>query len=194
MAIAILAVDLEIVRTRPVWISDGRWALALSGLLTIVALSRGNPATIGLRAPAGGWGRWVRLGVYLGLLVGTVSAAVVSLWRWSGRPLPSLPPRWMSVHVQFLHMCLFSPLLEETLYRVVLCIPLAAYSRVLAIAVSGVAFAALHVVYGNPSPENQLGGFLLAWAYLRSGSLAVPLLLHSAGNLIALVFQVWAAS
>lgn len=194
IAVAIVAAELEVVRARPIWFSDGRWALALSGLLAIVALSRGNLTTIGLRPPAGGWGRWARLGVYLGLLVGTVSAAVVTFWQWSGHPFPPVPTRWMSLQVQFLHMCVFSPLLEETLYRVVLCVPLAAYSRALAIAVSGLSFATLHVVYGNPSPENLLGGFLLAWAYLRSGSLAVPLLLHSAGNLIVLIFQVWAAS
>lgn len=194
IAVAVVAADLGIVRVDPVWSVNGRWSLALSGLLALLVLSRGNPVTIGLRSPTGGWGRWVRLGVSLGLLVGAVLALAATLWRWSGRPLPPVPAPWMDLWVQFLHMCVFAPLLEETLYRVVLCVPLAACSPTLAIAVSGLSFAALHVVYGNPSPENQLGGFLLAWAYLRSGSLAVPLLLHSAGNLVALAFQVWAQS
>ena len=194
IAVALIVADFGIVRARPFWSNDARWALALSGLLAILTLSRGNPVTIGLQPPIGGWRRWVRLGVSLGLLVGAVLVVVAALWHWSGRPLPPVPEPWTDRRAQFLHMCVFAPLLEETLYRVVLCVPLAAYSRALAIAVSGVSFAALHVVYGNPSPENLLGGFLLAWAYLRSGSLAVPLLLHSAGNLIALIFQVWAAS
>jgi membrane protease YdiL (CAAX protease family) len=47
-------------------------------------------------------------------------------------------------------------------------------------------FALLHHRYGNLSPENALAGLLLGWAYLRSGSLALPILLHSVGN--ALVF------
>jgi uncharacterized protein len=58
-----------------------------------------------------------------------------------------------------------------------------------AIAASGAVFALLHVAYGNPSPENLLGGFFLAWAYLRSGSVWLPVLLHSAGNLLCLAAQ-----
>lgn len=30
---------------------------------------------------------------------------------------------------------------------------------------SGVIFALIHVLRGNPSPENQIAGFMLAWAY-----------------------------
>jgi membrane protease YdiL (CAAX protease family) len=48
------------------------------------------------------------------------------------------------------------------------------------------------VIYCNPSPENLVGGFFLAWAYLKSGGLAVPVLLHGLGNLVALASQVGA--
>ena len=91
----------------------------------------------------------------------------------------------------FLRMCVFAPLLEEAIYRVALCVPLAAtVGAGWAVAASGAAFGLLHAVYGNPSPENVLGGFFLAWAYLRSGSACVPVLLHAAGNLLVLAGQV----
>jgi membrane protease YdiL (CAAX protease family) len=60
------------------------------------------------------------------------------------------------------------------------------------------AFAALHLIHGNPSPENLAGGLILAWVYLKSEGLALPILLHSLGNLLALLMQVgawfWLAS
>jgi CAAX protease family protein len=60
------------------------------------------------------------------------------------------------------------------------------------------AFAALHLIYGNPSPENLAGGLFLARVYLKSEGLALPILLHSLGNLLALLMQVgawfWLAS
>jgi len=51
------------------------------------------------------------------------------------------------------------------------------------IVASGLLFGALHVLYGNPGPDNLLAGFLLAWTYLRSGSILVPFALHALGNL-----------
>lgn len=72
-----------------------------------------------------------------------------------------------------------SNVLEETIYRLAPCAPLAiVLGPWRAIAVSGLVFGALHVVAGNPSPENVVGGFLLAWVYVKSGSIAVPVLLH----------------
>ena len=60
----------------------------------------------------------------------------------------------------------------------------------MAIAASGVIFAALHFVYGNPSPENAVGGLFLAWAYLKSETIVVPVLLHALGNSLVLAVQV----
>jgi membrane protease YdiL (CAAX protease family) len=50
----------------------------------------------------------------------------------------------------------------------------------------------MHIVAGVPSPENLVGGFFLAWAFLKSSSIAVPVVLHSLGNLCALLGQVGA--
>jgi membrane protease YdiL (CAAX protease family) len=46
------------------------------------------------------------------------------------------------------------------------------------------------VLGGIASPENQIAGFLLAWAFLKIGTILVPLAMHSAGNLIALASHV----
>jgi membrane protease YdiL (CAAX protease family) len=77
------------------------------------------------------------------------------------------------------------------IYRLVLCVPVAALLRPApAILLCGAVFSLLHVVYGNPGPDNLIAGFFLTWAYLRSESLLLPVALHSAGNLCALTLQV----
>jgi len=87
--------------------------------------------------------------------------------------------------------CVYYPLVEELLYRVVLCAPLVALlGPWCAIVVSGVAFGALHVLYDNPAPTNFVAGYILAWAYIRSDSILVPIVWHSLGNAAILVFQV----
>lgn len=58
------------------------------------------------------------------------------------------------------------------------------------VVVSGSLFAIAHFVGGNPGPDNFVAGFLLAWAYLKSGSLLIPILLHALGNLCVFVFAI----
>ena len=53
------------------------------------------------------------------------------------------------------------------------------------ILLSGFVFAVVHILWGNPGPDNQIAGFLLQWAYLRSGTILVPIALHAAGNAVA---------
>jgi CAAX protease family protein len=131
------------------------------------------------------------------ILIGLAVAVciVAGLWAWllAGREVPfyRTPPR--EVGFRFLQMCVFTPLHEEAVYRLALCVPLAALSRPwTAIVLSGLIFGLLHFLYGNPSPENLVGGFFLAWAFLKSGSIYVPVLLHSLGNCCALAAQVGA--
>jgi membrane protease YdiL (CAAX protease family) len=170
---------------------DGRWAVALVVLAASLWLAGGDLSTVGLNAPAGGWRRWTRLAALLGLAAGVCIGAGVGLWVAAGWRLPVQSVAPAEVGPAFFRMCVFAPLLEETIYRVALCVPLTAVAGPeWAVAASGVVFGLLHVVYGNPSPENVLGGFFLAWAYLRSGSVCVPVLLHAAGNLLILAGQV----
>jgi membrane protease YdiL (CAAX protease family) len=94
-------------------------------------------------------------------------------------------------------MIVIAPLVEESIYRLVLCFPTtAAIGSTGTIILSGTIFAGLHFVYGNPSPDNCLAGYVLTWAYLKSGSLLVPITLHSFGNCVAFAVQfgVWYAT
>lgn len=169
-----------------------RGALAVAALAAQVRLANGDLTSVGLRlTPAQGWWYWGRASLLIGLVVLVCLAAGWGAMALSGWPLPvpATPPSDM--FPAFLHMCVFAPVHEETIYRLALCLPLAVLLRPWgAVAVSGMLFGALHWLYGNPSPENQLGGFLLAWAYLKSESIAVPVVLHGLGNLCALAAQV----
>ncbi len=162
---------------------EGRWALAFAGCAIQLALARGNLDAIGLVEPIGGWRRWLRICGCLLAAVVVIGAMAFAVWRAGDNPLPQHLIPMRSLGTRIIPMCLLAPLLEEAIYRVALCVGVAALlGGRWAIVVSGIAFAVLHLVYGNPSPENQLGGFFLAWAYIRSGSIYVPLILHSAGN------------
>jgi membrane protease YdiL (CAAX protease family) len=88
-------------------------------------------------------------------------------------------------------MCVTAPLAEEVVYRLAFCPPFAALlGGRLCVLLNGSLFGGLHVLYGNPSPENLLGGFILCWAYLKSETLLVPLLLHAGGNACAFLANV----
>ncbi len=134
---------------------------------------------------------WVKLSVIALLGMGCV-VTVVLLVVWSlGVPVPiystapsELPSRLISAGVE-------APLAEEIVYRGVICVAFVPILRRWgAILLSGALFALLHVRYGNPSPENAIGGFVLAWSYLHSGSILLPLAWHSLGNLVVVGLNV----
>jgi membrane protease YdiL (CAAX protease family) len=51
---------------------------------------------------------------------------------------------------------------------------------------SGITFGMLHILNGNAAADNMVAGFFLGWAFLKSGSIVVPIVLHSLGNLCVL--------
>lgn len=172
---------------------QGPWALAIICLVGLFWLSGGDLASLGFQGPSGGWMKWVRWSVLLGAVIAVSLAAAAGLWAVLGWRWPVHATAPTQAGTAFLSMCVFAPLLEESIYRVALCVSLvAAVGPWKAIVTSGLAFALLHVVYGNPSPENLLGGFLLAWAYIRSESVLIPVLLHAGGNLLVLIWQIGA--
>jgi membrane protease YdiL (CAAX protease family) len=59
-----------------------------------------------------------------------------------------------------------------------------------AILVSGGYFALIHFLRGNLGGPNGVAGFLFAWAFLGSRSLATPVLFHASGNLLAVMLQI----
>jgi uncharacterized protein len=163
-----------------------RWWFLLVPPIAYLALTRGDFATCGLTlVPVQGWRYWVKLTLVIGLLIASwlalaVAAAKFVGWSW---PVPNVPPH--DVMQMFWWGCIRAPLLEEPIYRLALCVPLACLWPRSTIAASGFIFAYLHVLYGKAAPDNQIAGFFLAWAYLKSGSLLVPIGLHSLGNLCA---------
>jgi membrane protease YdiL (CAAX protease family) len=167
--------------------------LALIALATLLRLTEGDISSLGLTMPLQGWGYWCRATLLIGLVVAACIVVGLGAWVLAGRELPIYATAPSDLGPSFLRMCVFAPVLEEAIYRLVICVPLGVWLRPWgAIAVSGLAFGGLHLAYGNPSPENLVGGFFLAWAYLKSESIVVPVLLHGLGNLFALAGQVGA--
>jgi membrane protease YdiL (CAAX protease family) len=191
IGLAAIASDLILVWRLPYPESiDGRWLIAVVVLAAYLQLVGGDLASVGLTMkPIQGWCYWVRATLVIGLMVLCCIGVGLSVWLLMGRKLPIYTISPDSAVSVFFSMCVFAPVLEEAIYRLALCVPFAGFSRPqTAIVISGLVFGALHVIYGNPSPENLVGGLFLAWAYLKSGSIYVPLLLHGLGNLVA-----WAA-
>jgi uncharacterized protein len=98
------------------------------------------------------------------------------------------------LRIMFVQMCVLSPIFEEATYQFGLCTGLVTVLRPWGtIVVTGMIFGALHILYGNPGPDNLIAGYFLAWAYLKSGTIVVPVVLHSFGKLCALAmhFATW---
>jgi membrane protease YdiL (CAAX protease family) len=167
-----------------------RWWLRLlpfaAALPVYLLLARGDRPSLALRVrPLQGWGWWLKAGLLLGgavlLVVGVVGLVVLA----AGLPV-RWPPRLTSPeYVEWLwRSCLVAPVVEESIYRFVLLTPLLPLiGRWPALGVNAAAFAWLHVLYGVAAPDNFAGGVVFGWAYLASGTLTVPMLLHAAGNL-----------
>jgi membrane protease YdiL (CAAX protease family) len=171
-------------------------ALAALGLL--FWLSRGRPRSLGIRVhPAQGWRYWVVPSAIAG--GGVLLASLIYFLLFPGER--SRLAEYGQVIADYgvwdrvVFSCLETPLLEEAVYRVILCASLVtAIGRVPTVLVSGVVFASLHFVYGNPGPDNAVAGFVLGWAYLKSESVTVPIIMHGCGNLVAIGVQLAAAT
>jgi membrane protease YdiL (CAAX protease family) len=194
-AIAVAVVAADLVLARPGGDFQGlRYALPAGAAAVYLLLTRGDMASLGLvLTPVQGWRFWCKSAVALAVVVGAavVVLSVVGKLVGVSWAVPQVRPG--EVGEAFWRMCVVAPLGEEATYRLVLCAPLAVLLRPWgAVAASGILFAALHWSYGNPGPDNQVAGFVLAWSYLKSGTLLVPVALHGAGNLFALATHVLA--
>lgn len=169
-----------------------RACLAVVALATIVATLDGDLISTGFRlTPKQGWRAWIRTSTIVGVAAGLCIGAAATAIYLSGHAVPIYIPPPDNLAHRFVSMCLVAPVMEETLYRFVICVPLVVLlGEWPTDAISGLLFGALHVVYGNPSPENLVGGFFLAWAFLKSETILIPVILHSVGNSIALAAQV----
>lgn len=193
--IALAAVVLDVVESR-YRLGIGPTLLALTGLVAVLCLSNGNVTELGLRfAPIQGWRYWCRLAFWFGLSIAVVLAIFAVVWHTCGWTIPIY--RTQPSLQALVFMCVMAPVSEEILFRGLLTLAvLPTCGRRGTIALSGIVFAAIHVLAGRASPENLIAGFLLAWAFLKSGTILVPIAMHSGGNFLALAAQVaaWFAS
>ena len=168
-----------------------RFVLAGMGTIVIFGLCRWEPKALGLVLhPVQGYYYWARTSLVIGGIVLGFSMFVLVVAHVVDYTitLPTLPPG-KAVSFAFF-TCVQIPLVEEVLYRLILCVPLVALAGPrFTIIISGIVFASLHFVYGNPGPDNFIAGFFLCWAYLKSGSLIVPILFHSMGNYFVVVLM-----
>jgi uncharacterized protein len=194
IAAIVVAIDTVVVRH-----FYGPWryveyAVIAAAVADYLLLARGDRVSLGLvLTPVQGWWYWVRATLLIGLVMGCLLGALCGVsaivgWSW---PIPQVRPQ--EANEALWRMCVRAPVREEAIYRLVLCVPLAVLLRPWgAVVVSWVLFAAVHWIGGNPGPDNQLAGCFLAWAYLKSGTILVPVGLHSLGNLIAVSAHVLA--
>jgi uncharacterized protein len=173
-----------------------RFILGCSAVGGLVLLAGGDLRSLGLALrPARGWRYWVvasavaAVGIFGFSLV--VVAFVPKLWVMLVERGEAL---WISdLWPTLIFSCVQTPIVEELLYRGVLCAALVqAIGRTPTIVLSGVVFALLHVVYDNPGPDNAIAGFILGWAFLASRTLLIPVLMHAGGNLLVLLIQLMA--
>jgi membrane protease YdiL (CAAX protease family) len=193
LVVAAVLMDVLICLYRPRHLHAYRVTLAIFGALGLLCLARGDRASIGLvLRPREGFGYWRKATALIGVGLVLFLCLIGVFYR-----VAHIPPRFVLAPASALRLlpgwCVYYPLLEEVLYRLVLCAPLVALlGPRYAIVISGVVFGGLHWLYGNPAPTNFVAGYILAWAYLRSESVLVPMVWHALGNAAILMFQVGA--
>ncbi len=177
------------------------WSCSLTAVVVLsygsVALYHRDGASFAIRlSPLQGWLYWAKVTIVLGAIFLVVLVAFAAVYLgFLHRSIP-LPYLYLSHSSQiwplFVWMCVVAPTTEEIIFRLAVCPPVTAWlGPKTAIAISGVIFGAVHVLGGNPGPDNLLAGFVLAWAFLKSGTLAVPMAFHFLGNLCAFANQVF---
>ncbi|NUM34739.1 MAG: CPBP family intramembrane metalloprotease [Candidatus Brocadiae bacterium] len=128
---------------------------------------------------------WAKISFYIGVMVLAFCLLCLIGFKILQIPVPKYVlfrnssefRNWM------LAACFFAPIVEETLYRAILCGTLEKIAgTTTGIAVSGGLFALLHFFYGNPAFDNFIAGYFLAWSFFRSKSILIPIFLHASGN------------
>ncbi len=191
--VAILAVAIELWNAfLPIRDPVLPWASAFIGAGAIGVLSNWNRPSMGLTfCVFPSWKRWVAVSAAMATVVLALSGLAVfaatqghDFFALCNLQFPSL------TSTRFIDLVLVAPLLEEVTYRLVLVSAAAViFGEWPAIAIGGAVFAGSHWVYGVQGPDNFVAGFIFSWAYLKSRTLVVPILMHAGGNLGAVVLQ-----
>ncbi|MAT97036.1 MAG: hypothetical protein CL608_07835 [Anaerolineaceae bacterium] len=188
LAFLIIFIDIWLVtHMASIWTRVG---LAFVTLPLYLLLLSGERHCLGLRIlPIQPLTYWLRLVLIIGLIMLIPIAAFLlaaSILNWEFA-IPQMPPDQAGLF--FLYGCLLAPFIEEIIYRLVLCFPANTFfGPIGTILLSGTLFAGLHFLYGNPGPDNFFAGYVFAWVYLKSGSIMVPMIIHSLGNFVVLLF------
>ncbi len=189
------------VASRRVALLTGQQALAwvffvivtLASCVLIARATRWDRRSLGLTLfPVSGIRYWVRVGILGGLSILAVVLTTVAIAR-AGGPDP-FGLRAAHVHpptfVATVEMLVLSPVFEELLYRLVLSTALAGVAKPwIAVGGGAVVFTWAHWTGGALGPDNLLAGVFFGWVYLRSGTIWIPIVFHSIGNLGALLLS-----
>jgi len=192
--LAVIAVSIDMWPAAQAYLYLPQGTTAALVLLVFVLPGKVSRESLGLRLkPIQPLGYWVRVTIVIaGIMLVFILACAAAAWilKWE-IPVRKTPPHWIGMAL--LHMCLIPPLFEELVFRLGICVPATALvGPTGAIVLSGAAFAAMHFIYGGAGPDNFVAGYILAWAFLKSGSILVPMALHALGNSVALAVHVLA--
>jgi uncharacterized protein len=194
-ASAVVCVDLFLVWSGRTYLLGMRIIPPVIALAIYVLIYRGDVSAMGLRfRPIQGLRYWVLATALIGAAIGTFLLLALAVALITGYPIRLYEIRPDDLWTMFVQMCVLAPIFEEATYRFALCTGLVPVIKPWGtIFVSGLIFGALHFLYGNPGPDNLIAGYFLTWAYLKSGTIVVPVVLHSLGNLCVLVmhFGTW---
>lgn len=152
------------------------------------SIARADHKSIGFRLPTKTeWGRWSEFASVcaIALVIVVLFFRVLRNRGWFEVATPDVAPELF-----VLNALIVAPLLEEMLFRALLCSVLRGFlGNWATILIGGAVFAGAHFIYGTASLENFLAGYLLCYVFLRSSSLLVPVLMHSGGNAIMLILH-----
>jgi len=169
-----------------------RILLAVGALVFYIRLGKFAWPELGLQLrPEPGWCFWIKVSLFTALILFVATLIAPSIFATLGFP----PEDYFHTYAPYQFWkrlpitAIFYPLLEEIPYRFVICVAAIGFcGRGKTIFISGALFAALHFIYDNPRPDNFISGFFLAWVFIKSRSLMLPILLHSLGNIGVLLF------
>ncbi|MBD8528243.1 CPBP family intramembrane glutamic endopeptidase [Pseudomarimonas arenosa] len=171
-----------------VWLEPAKFCFVLLVTWICLLLRRQDWSSVGLRLNRA-WAQQAGAGLLIGCA--SVGLAVLAMWLLGSVTLQLNPSAGLATLLSGLYVFCWIALFEETLFRGFLFQRLIDGSRPwIAQLLFGVLFASAH--WGNPDMQGStlliasfelfLGSILLGLAYLRTGSLALPVGLHLGWN------------
>lgn len=149
------------------------WARIVLALLSLIVYRFILKIEYGpLVNPLPNWKYWIKLGLCI------LPLMVTALYFY---------PQKISVNTVtwFYYFGFISPILEEIIYRMVVCSTLLRFlSEKIVIGISTLIFVSLHFFAGGISFTHGLAGIFLGYAYTKSRSLLLVIIFHSIGNIL----------